>query len=177
MTKKANAFTIVELLIVIVVIAILAAISIVAYTGIQNRAKNTARYNEVKQWQRLFEVYRAEQGTFPAMSNGNYCLGSGFPSGPIGVNPRCRNYDSTTNGYLESGNTALMAALSTMGALPSGDRSPSGIIVGPWVEYTSGDIRFNFIFDGSSASDCPSGTSSVWNNTQGVWCRYIITKS
>ena len=36
-----NGFTIVELLIVIVVIGILAAITIVAFSGIQNRANNT----------------------------------------------------------------------------------------------------------------------------------------
>jgi len=39
---KQSGFTIVELLIVVVVIAILAAITIVAYTGIQNRAKDSA---------------------------------------------------------------------------------------------------------------------------------------
>ena len=38
---KSRGFTIVELLIVIVIIAILAAITIVAYTGIQNRAKTS----------------------------------------------------------------------------------------------------------------------------------------
>jgi prepilin-type N-terminal cleavage/methylation domain-containing protein len=36
MKRTMSGFTIVELLIVIVVIAILAAISVVAYTGIQN---------------------------------------------------------------------------------------------------------------------------------------------
>lgn len=41
MKKTTSGFTIVELLIVIVVIAILAAISIVAYTGIQARAKDS----------------------------------------------------------------------------------------------------------------------------------------
>ena len=38
--QQQKGFTIVELLIVIVVIAILAAVTIVAYNGIQNRAKD-----------------------------------------------------------------------------------------------------------------------------------------
>lgn len=41
--KRQRGFTIVELLIVIVVIAILAAISVVAYNGIQNRAQDSKR--------------------------------------------------------------------------------------------------------------------------------------
>lgn len=43
--KKQTGFTIVELLIVVVVIAILAAITIVAYNGISQRAKTTATNN------------------------------------------------------------------------------------------------------------------------------------
>jgi prepilin-type N-terminal cleavage/methylation domain-containing protein len=40
--KQQSGFTIVELLIVIVVIAILAAITVVAYNGIQDRARNSS---------------------------------------------------------------------------------------------------------------------------------------
>ncbi len=47
--KKQTGFTIVELLIVVVVIAILAAITIVAYNGIQNRAKSSALQSMVSQ--------------------------------------------------------------------------------------------------------------------------------
>ena len=43
-------FTIVELLIVIVVIAILASISIVAYNGVQQRARTTALQSDVRSW-------------------------------------------------------------------------------------------------------------------------------
>jgi prepilin-type N-terminal cleavage/methylation domain-containing protein len=42
MLKTKSGFTIVELLIVIVVIGILAAITIVAYNGIQDRANDTS---------------------------------------------------------------------------------------------------------------------------------------
>lgn len=43
-----NGFTIVELLIVIVVIAILASVSVVAYTGVQNRAHDTAVQSDLR---------------------------------------------------------------------------------------------------------------------------------
>lgn len=49
MKQRANGFTIVELLIVIVVIAILAAISVVAYNGIQDRARKSALASQLSQ--------------------------------------------------------------------------------------------------------------------------------
>ncbi len=65
MIKKANAFTIVELLIVIVVIAILAAISIVAYRGIQDRANESAASAKANQAAKKILVYYAENETYP----------------------------------------------------------------------------------------------------------------
>lgn len=62
-----------ELLIVIVVIAILAAISVVAYNGIQTRAKNTKTINAAAAWIKAIKLYEAEKGSWPTA---NSCLGS-----------------------------------------------------------------------------------------------------
>lgn len=62
---KKYGFTIVELLIVIVVIAILATISITAYTNFQQRAKNTAIINAASQSLKMIQAYVAEYGDYP----------------------------------------------------------------------------------------------------------------
>ncbi|MFZ1243018.1 MAG: prepilin-type N-terminal cleavage/methylation domain-containing protein [Candidatus Saccharimonas sp.] len=64
-SKKVAGFTIVELLIVIVVIAILAAISIVSYNGIQARARAVSMQSSIEQAYKLIELYYAENGEYP----------------------------------------------------------------------------------------------------------------
>lgn len=63
--KKQRGFTIVELLIVIVVIAILAAIVIVAYQGIQGRARDSARLSDMKTIMKALEIYKTNTGSYP----------------------------------------------------------------------------------------------------------------
>ena len=58
MKQTRSGFTIVELLIVIVVIAILAAISIVAYNGIQARGRDSIRVNEARNITKALQAYR-----------------------------------------------------------------------------------------------------------------------
>lgn len=59
-------FTIVELLIVIVVIAILATITIVAYNGIQVRARDTQRSELVTNIKKALELYKIDHGQYPS---------------------------------------------------------------------------------------------------------------
>lgn len=77
MHKTTSGFTIVELLIVIVVIAILAAITIVAYNGIQTRAYNTRIFSGANQYYKALISYKTVSGSYPAS---NACLGANYPN-------------------------------------------------------------------------------------------------
>lgn len=67
---KQRGFTIVELLIVVVIIAILAAITIVAYNGIQNRAKTGSAQAAASSFQKKLEAYAVELGNYPSTTSG-----------------------------------------------------------------------------------------------------------
>lgn len=58
-------FTIVELLIVIVVIGILAAIIIVAYGGVTGSARNSKRASDLEAIQKALELYHADNNGYP----------------------------------------------------------------------------------------------------------------
>jgi len=69
--KKQQGFTIVELLIVIVVIGILATLVIVTFTGIQRKARNTARQTDINAIASHLEAFYAEEGYYPLPANIN----------------------------------------------------------------------------------------------------------
>lgn len=63
--KAQGGFTLVELLIVIVVIAILAAIVINTFAGVQSKARNTERQTDIKSIASQLEVYYTNTGNYP----------------------------------------------------------------------------------------------------------------
>ncbi|QQS21945.1 prepilin-type N-terminal cleavage/methylation domain-containing protein [Candidatus Saccharibacteria bacterium] len=62
------AFTIIELLIVIIIIAILAAITIVAFNGVQRRANTSSAQSSANSFAKKAHLYATEQGSYPAVS-------------------------------------------------------------------------------------------------------------
>ena len=62
---NARGFTIVELLIVIVVIAILAAITVVAYNGIQDRANDAIIKSDITAFAKKIKMYEVENERYP----------------------------------------------------------------------------------------------------------------
>lgn len=63
--KNGNGFTIVELLVVIVVIGILAAITIVSYTGISQTATVSSIQSDLDNASRQIKLYQVENGVYP----------------------------------------------------------------------------------------------------------------
>ena len=68
MNKATKGFTIVELLIVVVVIAILAAVTIVSYQGIANRAHDSTVKNDLRSFQKKADIFKVHNDRYPKWS-------------------------------------------------------------------------------------------------------------
>lgn len=64
-TKSTPGFTIVELLIVIVVIGILAALVVSTFSGVQGRARDAKRESDIAAITKALEIYYLENGVYP----------------------------------------------------------------------------------------------------------------
>lgn len=164
--KQSKGFTIVELLIVIVVIGILAAITIVAYNGIQTRANNTTQINAASAYIKLFKLYYIQNGSLPTESG---CLGR-------------NNVDSNSNGTPDCGdngstlvNTTLLTKLETVGNLPNVitqqiTGADANKRAGIW--YNAGSQIAWFL---NGASDCGISGASLGASGPSVWCTYPVS--
>lgn len=167
---KKRGFTIVELLIVIVVIGILAAIVIVAYSGIQVRARNSQTTSAARGYYSAFLSYVASNGKLPPdQYNGmaNYCLNH-----PVGqcVNSTAAPNWTTDPAILEPALRTIISTLPTPAISPANTAtndpnlgyipSRSG---GPTLDGTQSAFLI-YLLEGSTS--CPVGpvASGAWPN-------------
>ena len=99
---KMSGFTIVELLIVIVVIGILAAITIVAYNGISGRAKEATLTSDLNSATKKIETERVLTGSYPS-SAASADGGQGLKSSPGNTFAYYNSYKGQTDSYCLAG--------------------------------------------------------------------------
>ena len=83
MQKNKSGFTIVELLVVIVVIAILATVMYISYNGIQARTRDDRRLTDVANIEKAMELYYSDNGSYPVPTGatGSTINGGWYSSG------------------------------------------------------------------------------------------------
>jgi general secretion pathway protein G len=182
--RSSSGFTIVELLIVIVVIGILAAITIVAYNGVQQRAANSATTAVANTWLKALKLYKADNGRWPT---GWVCLGQNYLYGVSGTDTtgtaQCRQTNAT--GYTVSASFNNLIKPYLNGQLPDPSFatavSPDGTQWRRGIHYAYGGGDGTIVYlDVAFAGDigtCPiiqgvSGTKAVWGANS--YCNYYI---
>lgn len=77
-SRSSPGFTLVELLIVIVVVGVLAAITVVAFNGVSARSRNVRTIAVVQSYRKAIVAYRTLNNTYPPVNAGRACLGAGY---------------------------------------------------------------------------------------------------
>jgi prepilin-type N-terminal cleavage/methylation domain-containing protein len=167
--KTRSGFTIVELLIVIVVIGVLAAITIVAFNGIQNRSENSKTLAAVSQVVKLLTIYKESNGSYPTTSN-YACIGTGYASDVCHY-----GIDGTT--VQGSDQSSFNTALRTVGSLPQPSTkeytatSNAQRVAGASFQSGANMIRYHLA---GLNQPCTAGGSGPFNYDTYTQCRITL---
>jgi prepilin-type N-terminal cleavage/methylation domain-containing protein len=164
--KSSKGFTIVELLIVIVVIGVLAAITIVAYNGVQTRARNTQTISVISSYQKALMLYGADQTGYPSVTTG-VCLGAGYSSGHCWIGANGDYYENTTfDDLLKPYLPAKPSMPTTAFTLPTGDVRTGGV-------YVRASRQITYYLEGQNQS-CGVNNATGSNTTGATQCALVL---
>ncbi len=157
--RKPTGFTIVELLIVIVVIGILAAITIVAYNGIQNRARVSAVKSDFSNAAKKIEIFKLDSTT------------SSYPVGASNLTTAGVTF--TKSNYLAMlwcyNNTTTPTAWALVADAKDGKTYYINSVTNTFAEFTANKVQ-----NISGGTTCPlSGGGGAWlwllQTPEGAW--------
>lgn len=167
MNKAKSGFTLVELLIVVVVIAILASITVVAYNGIRQRAYSAKAMSVVDAYTKVLSMYYIREGKYPD-PGGNHmaCIGqaSNYPSGGGFSAGQCDNYTGAPISVDASLNNELSTYASPLpdGSLPAKNFTGTAEVRGVVYIYTADNVAaFQYFMDDKQT--CGAGTPGYWS--------------
>lgn len=187
-TTRQKGFTIVEMLVVILVIAILAAITIVAYNNVQERAKNSQWAAVAAAWVKVVQLAKVNSGSLPVSGSYFTCLGNNFPAKDgFAANECVRTSPSTFNGTV---NTSFMTTLAQNSGATLPDSNLSTIYTYDPVAAQGSYIRgivYNFAstdtqawveyYQTGAGISCMKGDSLQYTyNNNTIRCRTYIPK-
>ena len=150
--QKKKGFTLVELIVVIAIIGILAAVLLPKYFGFTDQARQSGAISDAKNIRSLAETYYASYGVWPDFSN----LGSA-PS--LGVNVAGTSSASTTSLVVNAGltTTSNISSPSFPGFIKVGGAATSPLL--------TTDGSFTYIsYTGYSCACDPNGIITVSNS-------------
>lgn len=137
MRNYRRGFTIVELLIVIVVIAILASITVVAFNGVQQRGKDSQRKSDITAITKALELYYIDNGRYPA------------GSGSTTIN---NSWSTTADASWQNLATALA---------PYTSKLPTDPISTPGAAVTGG-TGYNYAYYANTSTFCNAGIGKMY---------------
>lgn len=146
-----NGFTVVELLVVVVVIAILASITIIAYNGVQGRTRDDKRKTDILNITKALELYYSDNGAYPVSTATSSALGGTW-------------YSSGDASWMPF--SLILTGANAMSSVPL-DPTP-GVTIAPW---TPSGYQYAYISNGM----CGTIAQGQWymlvwryeNSTQG----------
>ena len=178
MKRSTSGFTIVELIVIVMVMAILSTIGIMAWNGVNIGSRNQARENDIKQWASTFDLYKSRFAVWPALPTGDgtpgatsFCLGqtifqssSKYPD----RNGNCVQYlHASSSKRIAAANSAtLMTEVQRVGKAPvNASPTTNGAAVGPFVylkQTTVGStVTVDGWFIGFFEGSCPSSVVEI----------------
>ncbi len=143
--RDQSGFTIVEILIVIVIIGILAAITIVSYNGIQKRAYVSQTVSTVQAYKQALMAYGSVNSAYPAVGGGGVCLGTGYVDrnsdgiADCGAADGGGKVDTTFNNQLKT-LISIPAALGYSFQAPFSSSQWIGVYIENWDQFKVNDI-------------------------------------
>jgi prepilin-type N-terminal cleavage/methylation domain-containing protein len=158
--KSERGFTIVELLIVIVVIGILAAITIVAYNGVTARANTTSAKAAANSFTKKAEIYNADAGTnrYPIV---NTELTSAASTSTFFLSGVTINYSTTA--LTSAATNSTVRVLKCASGAPANQAAITGTnitgLVAYWFDYALGTETTTPLVVGSNTTvpgNCPT---------------------